>query len=182
MLCLAQKNAASLMVAESVSKAKTDKALVLHPRSMASASSVAASPRNEVKRVTWKPTLLEVYSTLPPPASAERVERKSGRRETSAGASAAAPRHYHIPLPGCGHRELCYLSKRASGVLRHRSLAKRFHDGMIPLRVFCENFDSGRTPSNCLAVLVLGSNKVRFEVRAERLIDVSFLEHLKGIG
>ena len=74
------------------------------------------------------------------------------------------------------------MSRRATGVLRHRPVAKQFPDGMIPLRAFCENYDNGRTPSSCLTMMVLGSNKVRFQIRVTRLVDVSFFAHLKNYG
>ena len=184
MLCVAKRNATSFMSSENVSKAEASKAPEAPlPRSTATtASSVATPPRTEAKASAWKPAWPTAPSTLPPLASAQRVVTKSGRGETSAGTAAAAPQSYHIPLPGCGHRELSYLSKRATGVLRHRPMAKQFPDGMIPLRAFCESFDNGRTPSSCLTVLVLGSNKVRFQIRVTRLVNVSFFEHLRDVG
>ena len=179
-----KKNATSFMASEHVARAEASQ---LHEVSIlqtttTTTSAAAGPPRVEAKASSWKPALPASPPIPSPTITTRQVEVVERQRETSASAAAAAPESYHIPLPGCGRRELTHMSRKATGVLRHRPVAKQYSDGMIPLRTFCENYDNRRSPSSCLTMMVLGSDKVRFQIRVTRPVNVSFFEHLRNYG
>ena len=80
------------------------------------------------------------------------------QEDIAAAAAADEPEAYIIALPGFQRsKALMKLSISASTLLRH-TLAKKFPDGLVPIKVFCDSFDYKRSVAGCLATLVLGSD------------------------
>ena len=69
-----------------------------------------------------------------------------------------------VVLPFCGDASLKHLSRRATGILRHSDEAKKATDGVMPIDTFCQKFDKRRSLGECLASIVRGSDKARFEI------------------
>ena len=153
----------------------------------ATAPATSSAPMQpKAKAVTaWAPSLPQ--SPLPPLQKAPTPKAKnqlpslfaameigsdsraaaSGRRETSDATSSSEHNKDQIimvVLPFCGDASLKYLSRRASGVLRHSYEAKKATDGVMPIHAFCQNFEKRRSLSDCLASIVRGSDKARFEI------------------
>ena len=168
------------MTSENVAKAAVQE-VPFHRLAATAASATTGPPGTGAQASSWKPALPEAPPAPIPGITAQQADATIGRWETAASSSDAAQPCY-IALPGCGRPELARMSMKATNVLRHRAVAKSYLDGMVSMDVFCESFERGRSPSSCLTLMVFGSNKVRFQIRATRSVDVSFFQNLQYYG